>query len=769
MPTKTQRKKQEAQRRKRKLQRERTSVTSTVNRQFSRRVERQKPFAWTGEQIEDVAVFDDQVLTELSPELQSEAKLIRSSLLDAGDSFFDLALQRLTEIPRKSPYAQWRLFIRGYVHWLRDEHEEASEVWARMEDHRRPKRIAIALVASARKELAALSVPYKDPISTEGFPENPKPYHRLLAGLDSQTLSNARFLRRITIERPAIQIAETELGTHAANSEFLKKPRIYWLSEFSKNFRRAEPELVAELEKTILRKAYFQEDFQVFELAAKTFRGPIHDRNNFLLSYFYINSFDDNEFYGNEFDEGITKRGDTILKAYLDRELPSNNELPPSVASAIASYVCLIAARHHGDELNSPMNRFLQTVGEEVIPRVCYWFKSSISRYPGNAEACNEFQQFLESQLKVKKGSKEDSKSLKDDLEWAMKSWTKAAPDDRTPRLWLVDHLIVEENLEEAKEHVDWLKNARIEDPSVKALDWKWELLGAFRFARRKTSLDKSREALDNASEAWPTWLSKEWLPYFYAALSLRQGNTSEFEKLHVAAAEQAGVQPNSVSDASMMLGAAQHLRVPAAALKPLRVPIENALGSFQNVDTDDLINAGSFYWDLNRTKLFYSAYGKHGKKFMQELYRRLELRIEDSAKRMITPKGQATFLLFADHYFFGRPYAYRLPTWANSKSLYQLPRFVAGRISARCGAVIGVEDPAPIQADNEALKGFAETEPDPYYRFWFKDLTEQIEKRLNETDFFSFFGRDMSRFNAGGKKNEPCDCYDCRMERGEI
>ena len=70
------------------------------------------------------------------------------------------------------------------------------------------------------------------------------------------------------------------------------------------------------------------------------------------------------------------------------------------------------------------------------------------------------------------------------------------------PRLWLVDYLLENERLEEARPHVDFLAASRQDDPRVRATPWKWQLLEAMRLCRRKAWLADVPARLDRSGNA---------------------------------------------------------------------------------------------------------------------------------------------------------------------------------------------------------------------------------------------------------------------------
>jgi|GEM_PF-3581893 tetratricopeptide (TPR) repeat protein len=65
------------------------------------------------------------------------------TLVETGDD--DAALERLSGIPRKSPAAEWRVFVRGLIQWYRSDDAAAEACWSRLNEARAPARIAARL------------------------------------------------------------------------------------------------------------------------------------------------------------------------------------------------------------------------------------------------------------------------------------------------------------------------------------------------------------------------------------------------------------------------------------------------------------------------------------------------------------------------------------------------------------------------------------------------------------------------------------------------
>lgn len=103
------------------------------------------PVAAPHERAEDQAVFDADFGLRLAADLQAEAALVREALDLTARGEPHAALDRLADIGRKSPYAEWRLFVRGLVAFQRGDRGAAREAWHRLEPGRRPARIAAVL------------------------------------------------------------------------------------------------------------------------------------------------------------------------------------------------------------------------------------------------------------------------------------------------------------------------------------------------------------------------------------------------------------------------------------------------------------------------------------------------------------------------------------------------------------------------------------------------------------------------------------------------
>ena len=309
-------------------------------------------------------------------------------------------------------------------------------------------------------------------------------------------------------------------------------------------------------------------------------------------------------------------------------------------------------------------------------------------------------------------------------------------------------------------------------------------MLEAMRLCRRKAWLVTVSEHLDKAEKIWPPWLPKNWLPYFRAGLLLREGKMDAFASARTEIRLQnasSDSRRSELTDALMMLGAAQLMRVPAADLKPLREPVDEAAKNAKRLDNAELIDAGSFFWDMHRVNLIYPAYRMHAPKFHAELLGRFKAIRKGDFKTPIKTRQfrDAIYWLverraFADGYEF-KPVPALRPLLSEVSDAAVV---VGSLLKVRQFSRFRLRDHRPEIA---MLRETARTEQDPYYRFWFANLADRAEVEvaasaaktslLDGFDPFSWMSGDEEDDDEDDDEEDEeddCDCPSCRARRGE-
>lgn len=762
-----QQKKREALKRRRELHPEGAIVDTGLSRRLSHLTE-QAPQPWENEPPEDVAIFDDAALESLSAELAEQAVAIRSALEHATHSRGNEAMESISSIPRSSSFAQWRLFVRGLVAWLAEDTQAAEDAWKRLDFDRRAGRIAISMMASLRSDLEEVSL---HSLKNEAPNSSSMNWS---SQVDEALLRQARLLRQVRFERPALRLARIGVKAEESGDDLLLgQSKIEWLKSFSEDYRSSEPELVAALQQAALLRAYSQTYADLFEYAIKTFRGPPHDPNNHLLASLYHSTFDDAQ---------SDQQARRSLQIYLTKDLPANEQISPALRDAIASQIHLEEARM---KMRPKLRGILaRLVEEEDTKEITKELKASVKAYPANRDAYITHVEWIESELDDDRLTKKQQAPLLKRLAKVMQAWANGLPDDVKPRIWLVDYLLENEEMAAAKKHVRYFADSRHDDPLVRAAGWKWQLLEAMRLCRRKTLLDKVRPRLEDAELLWPAWLSKDWLPYLRAAWALRCGALAKCKQLQGEICEDSSRSMVSLPNACLMLGAAQRMRVPSADLKPLRAPVDAAVKDLANIPYDELLAAGACFWDLQRTGLLYPAYRMHGGKFVGELLARWDRQPSLVADHVDNASVQSAVFWCSEHKFAIQGYEYKPPGWFQAANLNEHPMFAAANLNCYLKFRYGWrgDQMAPVA---EFVRKSAASQNDAYYRHWFTSLADdfdEMQSRLSSRRFgfpdeifqafanMSKFGKDFGDLNFSNEEDldfDPdCDCESCRAAK---
>lgn len=491
-----------------------------------------------------------------------------------------------------------------------------------------------------------------------------------------------------------------------------------------------------------------------------------------MLKFYYYNRFQDDSSAGDE--------AERALNDYLNVDLPANVEISIPLRRAIASQMHLNEAM----PAMRPSSGFAMDLifgTPEDTTKVRRHLLASVKADPANRLAYRAYVDWINSKLQDDRLTKAKRASLEKELADVMNVWSCGLPDDVEPRLWLVDHLLENEQLEDARPHVDFLAASRHEDPRVRATPWKWQLLEAMRLCRRKIWVADAPARLDEAETLWPAWLPKEWLPYLRAAWTLRSGNPEAFEEQRRLICEKSLRPRDSLADACMMLGAAQLMRVSADDLKPLRVPVEQALKTLKSVPLYDLIDAGTFFWDLHRVQLLYPAYRMHGAKFGKELIDRWAKRPRLVLDNAGQPRIHNAVLWASEHRFWSSNYEVKVPRWSLDSQTKHHPVFAAARLNAFLKTGYHY-NPERYRELGTLLREAASSQRDAYYRFWFASLADGLDavfEKAKSPSFGSLF--DMFR-GSGASDDEDdlsdddefedliddpsCDCPDCQAAR---
>ncbi len=720
---------------------------SSIER-HQQRVEAQQPVAWAEERIEDVAIFDDAALASLSSEMQEQATAVRAALKAACESNAESALSLVAGVPRSSPYSDWRLFLRGLVKWFENDLPASMEAWSRLDESRRPARIAAVMTKSQQLQMPVAEANKEEQPQTALTGTANHNVSRLreldrLAELDEVQSYHAKLLYRIRVDRPALRIARLGLSVQEGDSEApISLPKLDWLHRFVKGYQAVEPQLTVAIADNARQMAANNEELNVFLHAAKLFPGTLLDPSNRLLTYFYGARF--------HVDHDLLDTNE-LLNEFFESDLFPNQAILPAVKGAAAGELIFRDVEHMMDA-HAMMPRPKEK--REIAAEICDCIGIVLKLYPRHRDALVSFSkwllQMIESDVKVA-----DRKVYEDVALEVMRTWATAFPTEMEPRLWLVDALLEREQLEEVKPHIEFLTSSRQESPLARATPWKWNLLEASRLCRRKTWFAQVLPQLDQAEKCWPTWLSNEWLPYLRAAAAWRIGGaaalTEAQQTLGIDYATQEGI---GLRHSCMLYSAALFMRVPAAELKPLRETLDKQIATPARCTDLEVCRTGAFLWDLNRAKLMCSGLERTKKNFAKMFAKRYEKsnRIVNELKP--DPLFQSGLLFCADQQMFSNRGLLRLPNYVTDELVETSPRYLAIKTLAfiRQDEHWGYYLPKDCE---EPLRAAAEKEPDAFYRNFYLELAQKFKEVIEEVhsprhsmaSFFEVF-ESMRRFD---------------------
>ncbi len=687
-----------------------------------------KPLIAAGEPTEDAAVFDDAALKSLPEDLAGEAAAVRESLsaVETGDD--KRATDLLSKIPRKSPYSQWRMFIRGLIDWYRGDAAKADEAFSRLDQDRRPARIAATLAEA--KQVA------KQGPATKAL--NP----------------GTAFARSVLIERPALKEArDILLKKEIIPAEIRGDVLIGWerldaLIDFFKAQRQFEPRLVAALGDEVISRLYQMTFVDLYERGIKSIPGPPHDPKHTLRTHFYYDRFQDSN-----------AKSERFLERYLTKELPKNQQLSAAMRGAIAAQL------HFGRAMEgivtlaqTPFAQFgIDPFGNnaDLEEQITCGLDAATRSFPKFERAHQERTKWIRQFAEDPEMDKDNRAYWAVTLAEAMEDWSEGLPESIEPRLWLVDYYLENEDLDLAQPHVDWLGKSRHADPRVRATRWKWCLLEAMRLCRRKSWLGQVTEQLDQAEACWPSWLSRTWLGYLRAALALRQGDAEQYQqrRADAKAAFDAGAGPDAdLADAVMMLGAAQRMRVPSADLKPLRGPVDAAAKNASALSSKTLLLAGSFFYDLHRTGLLYPAYRMHGGKFADELLSRIQTTAACKKVLELDAPGWPAICWLSARTMFSETYQLKFPAGLQKAGSKLDPDLTA---ALELQAILHIprlyRKPRQLPVLVQRVRAAADAQTDPFQRHWFNTLVRDGETTsTGDTELEDSFRKMFERIVGG-------------------
>jgi hypothetical protein len=686
-----------------------------------------RPKPLDGERLEDRAVFTRNCREQLDSPLSEEAEAVWEALELVHQGKFEPALERLRSISRQSPFADWRLLVRGLVAFYQGDIDAARQNWGRLDGTRRPGRIAATLLR------AETELPLEGEVS-------PPPKHLVEA---ARTLR----LRKQMLEA-ARRIAAV---AHSDSDEVFSTSQVAMLQNFRDRFQRVDAEFAMDFGRSCVRLATCQPLVEPFRLLKSSVPGPAQDPHWNLLAFAYWTKF-----------EGAEVELERVTKACLD-ELAGLDQVPEPLRAAMAARICMVRSEQ-AQEGAARRRRNYYPFRRPDSSQIEKWLREAIRWYPSYRDAHHRLVDLLE-----READQDNSKSDADArLLAAKEALVQEFPDEVDATLWLIDRYFESDALDRVGLLVQRLQDQRLDDPRARALPWKLKLREAMRLCRRKNLVSQARETLDSAESLWPAWLRRDWLPYLRAAIELRGGDPTRFEQLDAEARKASGL-PDCVASV-MAMAAAQLMNVPSAQLKPFRKTVDDHVANAHHIPLKELCLLGSFFWDLNRTGLRHGGYRLQASRIGKVLCDRLDA--DEPFPNDAACSDAISWM--ARHRFWLPSGPYAAPHWVSQLGASQ-PKVAAAHLEFLLESGYDYEF-IRLGAQIQLVEEAARTERDAFLRHRFSYLAKEAKSHAA-----AFPTR--SPYPGGSSFNFPdefydddeyddedddfeCDCPACQAER---
>ena len=694
-----------------------------------------KPKPGAGERVEDIAVFANTGREQLSDELKLECTSVMEALELTYEGKFAEANDRLKPIARSSPYADWRLFVRGLNGFYGGDFEAARQSWQRLDATRRPARIASALWKAVQNE----------PLGE--LPQRPK---RLIECAQA-------LLHRPSVIAAAKQIASVK---HRDPDVKFTASQVAMLTNFRDDFRKVDKDFVAHFSQACVYLSCTQETPDSFLLLKKSVPGPPHDPSWNLQQFHFMQSFEDVQ-------EDLRE----TVNAYIASDLPKIANMAGELKKAVISCLQLALARVEFNDAQDVGFPFSFSFEPPDYKSIETQLLTALKAYATHRAAHDFLIQVLEKQLASRRITKAQSTAIEKRLISAKEALVAAFPNEIETSLFLVDFYFGEDEIDKANKLVAKLSSLRLDAPMAKALPWKVKLREAMSLSRTKTGLPAARLALDAAESVWPAWLSRDWLLFLRAALELRLGNQDKFESLNRAARVACGA--SQVVGDLMTFAALQQMNLPGPVLKPLRETVSQYVADAEKLSQSDLIGLGGFLWDLVRTGLQHKGYRLQASKLGKALVNQM-----NRGEAVVRNEVFIGACCWCAHFgFWQAGYERKSPGWFQPIAASE-PKAAAAFVGWIIRDTFAARQLIANQSLIELVSDAAKTEKDPFYRYRFEETASEAKQTIaeyeasrrtppgwysvNDTDDDDDYDDD----EIDEKDDDVCDCEECVARR---
>lgn len=454
-------------------------------------------------ELADQAVSYPQRIPDNYVEMRQDCQRVRAALeaVERGDDA--AAAEKLNDLARRSPFADWKLFVRGLSAFYAGDMERAQANWDRLEPKRPAYRIAQTLLVHAGRltaEQAALDV--------------------------------ANGLRRLeyAVQNDPLCEQLQLMGEHFQANHWSGVFHVF--RAFRQRFAHSHGPLIERITdllwKRLVRDGWEQGLDRLRQFAPAPRLDPRWNRARALLA--------------EESRDGGLETAERYWKAY-GQELLSGDLLREDEQRIAAGLVyqrlgrqAVVQAHHQEASQPFPFPSFYEEddlFAEELRASAVAYYQQSLRFAPQLLTAHKEL-------ASLHLEMDEDAKAVK-----VYQGLLKQFPDDYETHRWLADYYLEDDKPDKAERHANEVLRLKPRDPATASLVWN-QRVAMVRLCAKKRKFALARQELDSLAQQLPANTESYWLRLLRAAVEYKANNLEEAQRC-VAAAEAMLADPTPV------------------------------------------------------------------------------------------------------------------------------------------------------------------------------------------------------------------------------
>jgi tetratricopeptide (TPR) repeat protein len=445
-------------------------------------------------ELADRAVFHRQQVPDKYVEIHGDCQRIRAALEAVERGNDAAAMEQLNDISRRSPCADWKLFVRGLAAFYQGDAERAHANWDRLEPKRPAFRIAQTLLVHSG-QLAA----------------------------ESAAFNVANGLRRLeyALEGDPVWEQLKVMGEHFQADHW--SGLFHAFRSFCQRFANTHAALIERITdmlwKRMVRDRWDDGLNRLMRIAPAPRLDPRWNRARALLA----------EASGDASFETV----EDYWKAYI-RDLTQGDFLPEDERGIAAGLVCQRMARAeveaaHNEEARRPSYFPSFFVDQENDAEA---FRSDALRhYQQSIKFAPQLHSAYVELAKLHLEEEAEAQAVK-----VYQSLLKHFPDDYATHLWLANYYLEDDKPDKAERYAREAQRLKPRDPATVTLMWS-QRFAMVRMCAKKRKFAMARQEWELLAQHMPPDTELYWLDLLRAAVEYKANNTEEAEQ-YVAAAE---------------------------------------------------------------------------------------------------------------------------------------------------------------------------------------------------------------------------------------